>query len=381
MSTSGEPTYIKDIAGEIQRWDERDIVFARKDLFRYFGDKTDQFKAYYQDHPEHIKFDKQISKQKPLGADNLVDTPMFAAQFAFLDDLGEEKMVDGEPSLEKQIISEDRAKEKVKSAARMYGADMVKIGPLKQEWTYSNVGCTIGNSNGYPRWGAPINLSNHQHAIAMGFRMDLDLLSSAPFFPTLLATAQAYALSAWTADRLALYIRQMGYSARAHHFSNYQVLAVPVAVDCGLGELSRAGYLLTREYGLGVRLSIVTTEMPISHDDPVDIAVQSFCGQCRICADECPSGAIPKGGKQLANGVRKWKLNEEKCYAYWHVNGTDCGICMAVCPWTKPQTPFHRFSASVASIQGPHQRWMAWADRAIYGRHNPAPFPDFLNKD
>jgi reductive dehalogenase len=210
--------------------------------------------------------------------------------------------------------------------------------------------------------------------------MDLELLRTAPHFPTLLATTQAYAESAWAAIRMAAYIRMMGYSARAHHSSNYQVLAVPVAVDCGMGELSRAGYLLTREFGLGIRLSVVTTDMPLAHDPPVDHAIQSFCQQCEICADACPSGAIPKGKKTPHNGLMKWKLDEKRCYSYWHVNGTDCGICMAVCPWTKPQTPFHRFNAALASIRGPHQGLMAKADRLVYGKHKPAPFPDFLTQ-
>ena len=208
--------------------------------------------------------------------------------------------------------------------------------------------------------------------------MSRELLSGAPYFSTLLASSQAYAKSAWTAVQLAAYIRQMGYEARAHHFSNYQVLAVPVAVDCGLGELSRAGYLITKEFGLGVRLSIVTTDMPLAQDPPADIGVQSFCAQCKICADQCPSGAIPKGEKILHNGVMKWKLDEEKCYAYWHVNGTDCGICMTVCPWTKPTTKIHRIIADIASIEGIHQKWMVEAEKLVYGLHNPKTPPDFI---
>lgn len=372
------PTYSKDLIGEITRFDERDIVFARQDLFRHFGVGSEQHSAYYHAHPELLDFDRKISQRKSLGADNPEDKPMFTAQFSFLDDLGLEFMVDGTPAKGKQRLDQLSASLKVKEAAKLFGADLVRIGPLKQEWTYSHVGCTIGNREGYPQWGSRIDLSHHNQAIVMGFRMDLGLLACAPYFPTLLATAQAYALSAWTAVRLARYIRMLGYSARAHHFSNYQLLAVPVAVDCGLGELSRAGYLLTQEFGLAVRLSIVTTDLPLDHDLPIDIGVQSFCEQCRICSEECPSGAIPSGKKIVHNGLNKWKLDEKKCYSYWHVNGTDCGICMAVCPWTKPPTPFHRFTAKIASIKGPHQGWLAWAERAVYGKHKPAPNPEYL---
>jgi ferredoxin len=355
------------------------MLFARQDLLRYFGTESPQYQSYFKYHPSKERYHQNLSRKTPLGGKNSTDAPMFRAQFHWIDQLGAENAVDGEPAVETKSFTEESAARKIKATARMYGADLVGIGPMQQQWTYSHVGATAGNHPAYQPWGTPIDLNHHTHAIAMGFKMDQRLLASAPYFPTMLATAQAYALSAWTAVRLAEYIRQLGYNARAHHFSNYQVLAVPVAVDCGLGELSRAGYLLTREFGLAVRLSIVTTDLPMTFDEPRDIGVQSFCENCQRCVEACPSKAIPSGAKVSHNGVLKWKLDEEKCYAYWHVNGTDCGICMDVCPWTKPQTPFHRLMAFFASRKGPHQRWMARADRIIYGPHEPAENPDYLD--
>lgn len=38
------PTYEKDRVGEIKRWDERDIVFARKDFFRFFGVDSSEYR-------------------------------------------------------------------------------------------------------------------------------------------------------------------------------------------------------------------------------------------------------------------------------------------------------------------------------------------------
>lgn len=376
-----QSTYEKDIRGSINRFDERDMVFARQDLIRYFGVKSDQYHQYFTEHRGKDKFHLRLSKKTPLGGLNPTDAPMFHAQFKMIDSIGTESMVDGEPAQTKRSLSPERAKQKVIELARMYGADLVGFGPLRQEWVYSHIGATGGDHPGYKPWGTRIDLGGHINAIAMGFRMRLELLKTAPQFPTILATAQAYAQSAWTAVRLADYIRRLGYSARTHHFSNYQVLVVPVAVDCGLGELSRAGFLLTKELGLGVRLSVVTTNMPVLHDQPVDIGVQSFCEQCLICAQECPSGAIPLGEKTLHNGVMKWKLDEKKCYSYWHVNGTDCGVCMASCPWTKPRTLFHKLCAEFASIKGPHQRFMAMAERAVYGIYKPAPLPDYINTE
>jgi 2-hydroxy-3-keto-5-methylthiopentenyl-1-phosphate phosphatase len=51
MSKVDAPTYLNDITGEIKRWDERDIVFARKDLLRYFGADSTEYRAYYEIHP------------------------------------------------------------------------------------------------------------------------------------------------------------------------------------------------------------------------------------------------------------------------------------------------------------------------------------------
>ena len=362
-----EPSYAQDIVGEIQRWDERDIVFARADLFRFFGTDSPQYRAYYRAHPGYLEYDTKISRMRGLGRTGGIDSPMFEAQFEMMRKISTEPFVAGlsDAALHPPEIPAARAALKVKSLARLLGADLVGIGPLRQQWVYSHVGRTRGDQRGYPPWGKPIDLGHHTHAIAMGFQMDYDLIQCAPDFPVLLATAKGYATGAWVAVQLAHYIRMVGYDARAHHFGNYQVLCVPIAVDCGLGELSRAGFLLTKEYGLGLRLAVVTTNMPIAHDKPVDIGVQSFCEQCKICAEQCPIGAIPMGDKVEVNGVKRWKLDEQKCYRYWHASGTDCGICMASCPWTKPPTLFHKFVGTLATVKGPHQAWLAQADKLV----------------
>jgi len=375
------PTYAEDVVGKIGRWDERDILFARSDLFEHFDADSAEFRAYYAAHPAYLEIDTKINAMPALGRHGGVDCAMFEAQFGTLTRIGTEAFVDGEPASVKTPLSPGRAAEKVKAFARLLGADLVGVGPLRQQWVYTHVGRSREGVPGYLPRGTPIDLSRHKHAIALGFAMDRRLVTCAPDFPVLLASGEGYARGAWVSVQLAAYIRRLGYAARAHHFRNYQVLTVPVAVDCGLGELSRAGYLLTKELGLGVRLAVVTTELPLAHDRPLDIGVQSFCETCKICAEVCPVKAIPSGEKVVYNGVRKWVLDATKCYRYWHAVGTDCGLCMAACPWTKPPTFIHRVAAELASVSGPHQRWMTWADKLIYGPHRPAPPPFFLGGD
>ena len=34
------------------------------------------------------------------------------------------------------------------------------------------------------------------------------------------------------------------------------------------------------------------------------------------------------------DGVLRWKINAEECYRRWRSLGTDCGLCIANCPFT-----------------------------------------------
>lgn len=363
-----EPTYVQDIVGSIERFDEREMVFAVHDLIRFFGEDSREFQNYFGVHPELKKFYETQNKKLMLGSTGKGDMPFFAAQFWALHMISTNAFVDGDSAPQKDNMEASRASEKIKGMAKFLGADLVGIAPLQQEWVYSHVGSTNGDQPGFDPHGSEIDLSQHTHAIALGFQMDRTFMSYGPQFPEMLATAKGYASSAWVSIQVAAMIRQWGYKTRAHHFGNYQVLPVPIAVDAGLGELSRAGYLLTKEFGLGLRLAVVTTDMPLTCDKPVDIGVQSFCEQCQLCAQNCPVHAIPSGPKREHNRVLKWKLDEKKCYGYWAVNQTDCGMCMSVCPWTKPNTLFHKTMAEFASCKGRHQKWMAWADHAVYGK-------------
>jgi len=160
----------------------------------------------------------------------------------------------------------------------------------------------------------------------------------------------------------------MGYEARAHHFLHYDHIMVPLAVDAGLGELGRQGYLISQKYGCRIRVFGVTTDMPLVPDKPVSIGVDEFCERCKKCATSCPSNAIPLDNKTVHNGIEKWKLDEESCYTFWGKVGTDCAICMSICPFSRPDRPIHRLvrwivaRSPVANTVFPH------IDNFIYGK-------------
>lgn len=135
---------------------------------------------------------------------------------------------------------------------------------------------------------------------------------------------------------LAKHIRNLGYSAKAHTVMDGEVLQPPLLLLSGLGEVSRIGEVILNPF-LGPRLKsgVVTTDMPIAHDKPIDFGLQRFCEACNKCARECPSGAITAGPKLMFNGYEIWKSDSQKCATYRITTqgGAMCGRCMKTCPW------------------------------------------------
>jgi len=135
---------------------------------------------------------------------------------------------------------------------------------------------------------------------------------------------------------LAQHIRRLGYTARVHSVMDDEVLHPPLLLLAGLGEVSRIGEVILNPF-LGPRLKsgIVTTNMPMTHDKPIDFGLQKFCEACNKCARECPSGAITAGPKLMFNGYEIWKSDSQKCTTYRVTNksGAMCGRCMKTCPW------------------------------------------------
>jgi len=131
-------------------------------------------------------------------------------------------------------------------------------------------------------------------------------------------------------------IRNLGYSAKAHSVIDGDVLQPPLLLLSGLGEVSRIGEVILNPY-LGPRLKsgVVTTDLPLAHDKPIDFGLQKFCESCNKCARECPSGAITAGPKLMFNGYEIWKSDSQKCATYrvGTKGGAMCGRCMKTCPW------------------------------------------------
>lgn len=390
-----EPTY--EIEGEITRFDERDTVFSREALVEGSPQEGD----YHRRHPERIEIDRRlarfiVSKMEGGGEVDRVARAIYEAHFMPPSALALPDMVDGEAEGEGIGWSPGEGARRIKEFARLVGADDVRIGPLRPEWVYSHRGSRPffdedyvnrpyfqGRPEGYQGagYGDGIELS-HPAAISLAFGQDRELAATGATRAVDFEVGRVYAQSVLASVQLARFVRGLGYEARAHHLRNYLVLCVPVAVDSGIGELARCGYIVSRTLGANFRLSAVTTTMPLAFDPPVDLGIQDFCRKCRKCAVNCPSGAIPRGEKTVVRGVRKWAIDPEACLQYWGKTGYTCSICQAVCPWTKPQNLFHRTVAAAAVHIPAVRRALVLGDDVVYGaRFRPKSLPAWLEDE
>jgi reductive dehalogenase len=188
----------------------------------------------------------------------------------------------------------------------------------------------------------------------------------------------SYTASGFIACILADYIRQLGYPARAHHALNYGVVLPPILLWAGLGEMCRIGDIVLNPFlGTRFKAAVVTTDLPLMPDKPIDFGLQDFCNTCKKCARECPSGAISEGDKVVHNNYEKWPNDVEKCTTMRVGNqqGASCGSCIKACPWSKPYTPFHRTVNWTMRHVPALRRFGIWGDDLLgYGK------PDYKRK-
>lgn len=362
------------IAGEVKRVDEREIVFARN---RSLRPGSAEYDLFYKEHTEIEAHDaKRRERGGPLGQLGSIDRPAegpnVSATLACLSiplHLSTQKQVKPSPHPfvkgRKVSLTPEEATQKVKNFAVHLGADLVGIAEINPLWIYSRRG-EIFQEN-WEDWGKEIPVE-HRYAVVFATEMDFRLVGAAPHTPTVIESMRNYAKGAYLSVQLASYISNLGYPATANHLRHYEALLVPLAVDAGLGEVGRLGYLITREFGPRVRLGAVTTNLPLLPDRPVDLGVEDFCKICKKCAVCCPSQSIPAGEQTEVNGLLRWKMNAETCFDYWGRIGTDCNVCMRVCPWAHARTFPHRLIVALVSRNRRARRLFSVMDDWFYGR-------------
>ncbi|MCG8632220.1 MAG: 4Fe-4S dicluster domain-containing protein [Desulfobacterales bacterium] len=348
------------------QYDERDTMFARNNIQHY----PELMDAYYEMRPENLSTDRQIHKKPEFGDPRQVfhddyAAPLYDAAFGYL--ARTIPLSDGEPFPEKKEIDPERFAGGLSDMIRFYGGCGTGIIPMAAHHYYSHKGRHAEN------WGKVPDQS-YPTAIVIVVPMRTEMIKQGPTSCVIQESSQKYVEAAKISNIIAGYIRQFGYRARAHNDANYDTLCVPLAVESGLGELGRMGIFMHKTHGPCVRLAVVTTDLELPATAPDrDLHMESFCRICKKCADNCPSGSITRREEQNSRGFRHWSIDQAQCFSYWKTIGSDCGMCISVCPYTKPDTFIHKLVRFYISRNILNQHVALLMDDLLYGRKKALP--------
>ncbi len=273
----------------------------------------------------------------------------------------------GVPDAEARPTAEDPtvSAQSAKALGHFLGADMVGVCRAPEYAWYSH----------HPD-GTPIE-ARHPNAIVFVLDQGFDTMEGASGDDWISGaqSMRAYLRSSMIACTLAAHLRSLGWEAQAHTARHDEINHIPLLLNAGIGELSRIGELVLNPFvGPRFKSGVVTTNVPMTPDKPIDFGLQDFCTKCTKCARECPCGAIRFGDKVMFNGYEMWKPDVDRCarYRVTNMRGSACGRCMKTCPYNvegvMAERPFQW-----AAIRLPFtRRWLAQLDdRLGRGSINP----------
>lgn len=355
----------RDLSEAVQ-YDERDNMFARNNLKNH----PDLAQTYYAMRPENRSVDQQIHNKPDFGDPGQLfhdpyTTPIFEAAFQYLDQTI--PLSDDAPAPDKKTIDPGKLQQAITHMVEFYGGCDTGFIRLVPHHYYTRRGRHAQT------WGHETD-QTYATAIVIVVPMRVEMLKKAPTSAVIQESARKYVEAAKISNILAAFLRSFGYRARAHNDANYEVLCVPAAVEANLGELGRMGIFMHRVHGPCVRLAVVTTDLVLP-DTPArpPLFMSQFCRICKKCADNCPSGSITRGDEQESRNFRHWSILQEKCFSYWKTVGSDCGLCIGVCPYTKPDSPVHRLVRFYISRNILNQHIALFMDDLLYGRRKEIP--------
>jgi epoxyqueuosine reductase len=160
-------------------------------------------------------------------------------------------------------------------------------------------------------------------------------------------------------ERLDALGRRLGGSYRVLVDDNDHVDRA-AAVRAGIAFYGKNTMAITRRHGSWVVLGALVTDVDIKPANPLELD----CGECRLCIDACPTGALDEPGT----------LDSTKCLSYWSqapatipeeyraemgdmVYG--CDICQDVCPWNRGVEK-RRHGEPLAADARPSVRLLDW---------------------
>lgn len=104
----------------------------------------------------------------------------------------------------------------------------------------------------------------------------------------------------------------------------------------GLGWQGKSLLIVSPGFGPRLRLSTILTDMPLEPDVPIP----NRCGECRVCVEACPAGAIKGVATRDHYRTAYDAMDLDKCHVQLktfrdslQLDRPSCGICIQVCPW------------------------------------------------
>ncbi len=359
----GEPVrigYVEDLFNRIGTL--RRLTMAppggtpRWDFYQGAEALPEPLRSYYLEHPGALdeyrmamdKAREQRANWPKYREDHMLAEAYSAAHASFLSGPGsfpaqpqgppEENDYRGVQERILDLKSPQHGSELVKQIAHTFGASLVGICPLKEEWV------TQGSLRGVGRTDFDVP-AHWKNVIVVAVPHEWDSMYANPIYGN---SYDAYSRLRFIVGKLEVFIKQIGFPARAQFPpTSYEIAMPPVAIDAGLGEQGRHGVLITPELGANTRLAAVITNMPLEPDKPIDVGIKKFCNKCKICAEECPSGAIAFSDEPetISRGYKRWGIEQEKCYKVWNSVATShargCRVCIAVCPYSRKRNWMH----------------------------------------
>ena len=260
--------------------------------------------------------------------------------------------------LEPWQASPEEASKIVEAAGIQCGASMVGFTKLNTDWLYpyANVNPdakeVFRNENGF---NIP---ESHKSMIIMISQGPRDLLIRNQSELGAAGDRATYSRTFNSVVQMIRFIKGLGYGA--YHVNPIAPI-IPFALEAGLGEMGRMNRMINPIFGGNVRISGVITDLPVAFDKPIDFGLQDFCKTCKICASECPAGAlslddepywIPANAFQ-ASGKKVYYEDNEACYTYIAELGNYCSTCLSVCPWSKQDKAALHDIAKITSAMVP----------------------------
>jgi reductive dehalogenase len=246
----------------------------------------------------------------------------------------------------------------IKSLMYYLGADMAGLCEAKRYAWYS-----------HQDDGTPIDIY-HRGAVVMLVDQGFETMEGASGDDWISGaqSMRAYMRGGEICGVVAAFVRSLGWSARSQTNADSDVLQLPLVLLAGLGELSRIGELVLNPFvGPRFKSAVVTTDLPLAWDQPIDFGLQDTCSKCMKCARECPCSAISFGDKVMFNGYEMWKPDVERCARYRVTNphGSACGRCMKTCPYNHEGLFAHRAFLWAAIHLPWTRRWIVRFDDRI----------------